>query len=377
LVVLSGKGGVGKSTIAVNLATALAMDGHQVGLLDVDLHGPSIPTMLNLADTRLDIDDGRLVPASYHGLKVVSIGFLLEHPDNAVIWRGPAKAGVIKQLVEEVTWGDLDYLVVDCPPGTGDEPLSVIQSLDTVDGAVVVTTPQDDALTDVRKSITFCEKMNVMLFGVIENMSGLVCPHCGEVIAVFKSGGGEKMAAEMGVPFLGRLPMDPQVVNAGDDGTPFVRAYMQSAVTGAMTDIVQNLLQTCEAPSQNQAMLLNKETTMRFAVPLADGQLCMHFGHCDQFALMDVDTASKQITDTKYLTPPPHEPSIIPNWLREQGATAIIAGGIGRTCTADLRRKRDYCGDRCSGRQSGNTGNCIPARNTRYRRKCLRPLNQS
>ena len=153
IIVLSGKGGVGKSTVAVNIATALAMHGRQVGVLDVDLHGPSIPTMFNLTETRLGMEEGKLVPAVYDGLKVVSIGFLLDDPHSAVIWRGPAKAGVIKQLVEEVVWGDLDYLVVDCPPGTGDEPLSVIQTLGTVDGAVVVTTPQDVALADVRKSI--------------------------------------------------------------------------------------------------------------------------------------------------------------------------------------------------------------------------------
>jgi Mrp family chromosome partitioning ATPase len=255
LVVLSGKGGVGKSTVAVNLATALAMAGRQVGLLDVDLHGPSVPTMLNLTDTRLDIEDGKLVPAMAHGVKVISIGFLLEHPDNPVIWRGPAKAGVIKQLVEEVAWGDLDYLVVDCPPGTGDEPLSIIQTLGDIDGAIIVTTPQDVALADVRKSISFCDAVTVPVLGVIENMSGLVCPHCGELIHVFKSGGGEQMADDMEVPFLGRLPMDPQVVTAGDAGTPFVQAYTQTAVSEAMSQIVQQVLQACETTDDQQSQL--------------------------------------------------------------------------------------------------------------------------
>lgn len=328
LVVLSGKGGVGKSTVAVNLATALAMDGRQVGLLDVDLHGPSVPTMLNLAGTHLDIEDEKLVPASYYGLKVVSIGFLLEHPEDAVVWRGPAKASVIRQLVEEVAWGDLDYLIVDCPPGTGDEPLSVIQTLGAVDGAVIVTTPQDVALADVRKSITFCELVHVPVLGVVENMSGLVCPHCEQIIDVFKTGGGEQMAAEMGVPFLGRLPMDPQVVVAGDAGTPFIQTYARSIVSNAMTDIVQRLLHACETSAQAHE-LMTEETTMRFAIPLAEGQLCMHFGHCEQFALVDVDAASGQITGTSYLTPPPHEPGVIPRWLHQQGATCIIAGGMG------------------------------------------------
>ena len=200
VVVLSGKGGVGKSTVAVNLATTLAKVGRRVGILDVDVHGPSVPTMFNLAGIHLGIVDGKVAPAESCGVKVVSIGLLLDDPDSAVIWRGPAKAGVIKQLVEEVAWGDLDYLVVDCPPGTGDEPLSVIQTLKPVDGAVIVTTPQDVALVDVRKSITFCAKLNVPVLGVVENMSGLLCPHCGELVNIFKSGGGEQMAAEMGVP---------------------------------------------------------------------------------------------------------------------------------------------------------------------------------
>jgi len=329
IVVLSGKGGVGKSTVAVNLATALALQGCHVGVLDIDLHGPSIPTMFNLTDTRLRATEGKLVPADYHGLQVVSIGFLLENPDNAIIWRGPAKAGVIKQLVEEVAWGELDYLVVDCPPGTGDEPLSVIQTLGTVDGAVVVTTPQDVALADVRKSISFCETMNVPVLGVVENMSGLVCPHCREVITVFKSGGGEQLAVEMGVPFLGRLPMDPQVVTAGDAGTPFVQAYAHALVTEAITGIVRQLRLTCEASAPVHPRPMNEETTMRFALPLAEGQLCLHFGHCEQFALVDVDATSRQITGTNYLTPPPHEPGVIPRWLHEQGATTIIAGGMG------------------------------------------------
>jgi len=329
IVVLSGKGGVGKSTVAVNMATAFSLAGCRVGLLDVDLHGPSIPTMFHLTDLRLDMADSKLVPADCHGMQVVSIGFLLENSDSAVIWRGPAKAGVIKQLVEEVAWGDLDYLIVDCPPGTGDEPLAVIQTFGEVDGAVIVTTPQDVALADVRKSIAFCAMMGVAVLGVVENMSGLICPHCGEVVTVFKSGGGEQMAAAMDVPFLGRLPMDPQVVMAGDEGTPFVQAYANTAVAAAMTDMVHILRHTCDTATPNQPRLSNKETTMRFAIPLSDGQLCMHFGHCEQFALVDVDAASKQITGKTVLTPPPHEPGVIPRWLHEQGATTIIAGGMG------------------------------------------------
>jgi len=326
IVVLSGKGGVGKSTVAVNLAMALAMSGRQVGLLDVDLHGPSIPTMLGLTGTRLDIEDGKLVPAGYDMLKVISIGFMLERADDAVIWRGPAKAGVIKQLVEEVVWGDLDYLIVDCPPGTGDEPLSVVQTLGKIDGAVIVTTPQDVALADVRKSISFCHTMQVPVLGVIENMSGLICPHCCQQIDLFKTGGGEAMAGAMAVPFLGRIPLEVLVVTTGDAGVPMVYRHADTPAGASLTAITEQLCLQCEA----QDISHEKELPMmRFAIPMAEGQLCMHFGHCEQFALVDVDATSKQITGTQYLTPPPHEPGVIPRWLHEQGATCIIAGGMG------------------------------------------------
>jgi len=329
IVVLSGKGGVGKSTVAVNLAMALAMAGRTVGLLDIDLHGPSIPTMLKLADARLDVVDGKLIPAGYEALKVISIGFLLEHPEDAVIWRGPMKAGVIKQFVHDVAWGDLDYLVVDCPPGTGDEPLSIVQTLGACDGAVIVTTPQDVALTDVRKSISFCHKVNLPVLGVVENMSGLVCPHCGEVVDVFKTGGGEAMARDMGVPFLGRLPLDPNVVQAGDDGHPFVHRHGRTTTADNMEQIALSVLIACEPSSEPTSSQPLKEANMRIAIPALNGQLCMHFGHCEQFALVDVDRAQKTITGISYLTPPPHAPGLLPRWLHEQGATAIIAGGMG------------------------------------------------
>jgi Mrp family chromosome partitioning ATPase/predicted Fe-Mo cluster-binding NifX family protein len=329
IVVLSGKGGVGKSTVAVNLAVSLAMAGRTVGLLDIDLHGPSIPTMLKLTDTQVAVQDGKFIPVGYEALKVISIGFLLEHPEDAVIWRGPMKAGVIKQFVDDVDWGDLDYLVVDCPPGTGDEPLSIVQILGTCDGAVIVTTPQDVALADVRKSISFCRKVDLPVLGVIENMSGLVCPHCGKVVDVFKTGGGGAMAREMKVPFLGRLPLDPQIVQAGDDGHPFVHRYGRTASADTMEQISLALLATCEQSHQHESSLPIKESTMRIAIPVIDGELSMHFGHCAQFALVDVDPAQKTITELTYVTPPPHEPGLLPRWLHEQGATMIIAGGMG------------------------------------------------
>lgn len=222
IMVMSGKGGVGKSTVATNLAVHLMLAGQRVGLLDVDIHGPSIPGMLHLDHARVIGDGEALLPLNYSGLKVMSIGFLLPNADDAVIWRGPMKMTVIRQFLQDVAWGDLDTLVVDLPPGTGDEPLSVCQLAAPVDGAVIVTTPQQVSTTDVRRSIRFCQKLDIPVLGVVENMSGFVCPKCGEITHIFKAGGGERMAAEMGVPFFGRVPLDPRIGVASDDGVPFI-----------------------------------------------------------------------------------------------------------------------------------------------------------
>jgi len=232
VLVLSGKGGVGKSTVAVNLAVALAAAGKKVGLMDVDIHGPSVPAMLGIEKMQLHGTEDSICPfALGDNLKVMSIGLLLRDSDDAVIWRGPMKMGVIRQFLSDVEWGDLDYLVIDSPPGTGDEPLSVAQLIPDADGAVIVTTPQTVALNDVRRCITFCRQLNLRVLGVVENMSGFICPHCGERTEIFTSGGGEKMAGSMGVPFLGRVPLDPAVVTSGDSGEPFV-ASMASTGTG-------------------------------------------------------------------------------------------------------------------------------------------------
>jgi len=219
VVVLSGKGGVGKSTVAANLAAGLAKEGRQVGLLDVDVHGPSIPRLLNLTGSHPVGEGDKLLPVEWDwNLAVMSLGFLLPNQDDAVIWRGPAKAGVIKQLAEDVAWGDRDVLIVDCPPGTGDEPLSVMQIFGPKAMAVIVTSPQDVAVDDVRRSVSFCRQLNNPIIGVIENLSGFVCPNCGAVHDIFRSGGGERMADEMYVPFLGRIPIDPEVARSGDAG---------------------------------------------------------------------------------------------------------------------------------------------------------------
>ena len=241
--VLSGKGGVGKSTVSVNLATALAESGKKVGLLDVDIHGPSVPTMLGLKPQPLQGTADAIQPIVAGNLKVMSVGFLNENEDTPFIWRGPMKMGVIKQFLGDVEWGELDYLVIDCPPGTGDEPLSICQLIEKPEGAVIVTTPQKVAAVDVRKSLSFCEKLNMPVLGIVENMSGFACPKCGEVVHIFHSGGGAEMAADFGVPFLGALPIDPAVGQACDAGEPFLQRNAASETASILRGIVKPLLE--------------------------------------------------------------------------------------------------------------------------------------
>ncbi len=239
IIVLSGKGGVGKSTVAVNLATALMLEGKQVGLLDIDIHGPSVPTMLGLEQETIQNGPDGMVPVELGDMKIMSLGFMLRSPDDAVIWRGPMKMGVIKQFLKDIAWDDLDYLIIDAPPGTGDEVLSACQLIEDLDGAVVVTTPQKIAAIDVRKSITFCRQMQVPVLGIIENMSGFACPKCGEITAILQTGGGNKIAEDMRVPFLGAIPMDPRVAEACDMGRAFVHHFKTSPTAAVMSDIVE------------------------------------------------------------------------------------------------------------------------------------------
>lgn len=253
ILVMSGKGGVGKSTVSVNLALALAKRGHKVGLMDVDLHGPDVIRMLDLKGNLQPpaSKDALVPPLEYNGnLKVVSLEYMMKDRDEAIIWRGPLKIQAIRQFVSDMDWGELDYLVIDAPPGTGDEPLSVAQTIPNVK-AVVVTTPQKVALADVRKSLNFCRVVNVEVAGVVENMSGFVCPHCNETVDIFKSGGGEEIAREFELPFLGRVPMDPKVVMAGDDGKPYLSSDADSPATTAFGEIVtaiENRLPAVAAP---------------------------------------------------------------------------------------------------------------------------------
>jgi len=247
ILILSGKGGVGKSTVAANLAISLSLAGKKVGLLDVDIHGPSIPKLLGLENETLRSDGERILPVELgDNLKVMSVGFMLGRQSDAVIWRGPMKYSLIKQFISQVDWGSLDYLIVDSPPGTGDEPLTVAQLIEDADGAVLVTTPQDLSTADVRRSVGFCRKLNLPVLGVMENMSGFVCPHCGERTDIFGAGGGEDMAEEMGVPFLGRIPIDPKIVESGDSGRPYVHLPAGSEAAKAFEEAIEPLLALTE-----------------------------------------------------------------------------------------------------------------------------------
>ena len=335
IVVMSGKGGVGKSTVATNLAVFLSNQGYQVGLLDVDVHGPSIAGLLGLSGFKLNVIGNRIQPYLYsENLKVKSIQGLLDQPDDPLIWRGPVKIGIIRQFLSDVDWGPLEFLIIDSPPGTGDEPLTIAQ---TVTGCreVIVTTPQEIALADVRKSIQFCQAVKLPILGMIENMSGFVCPSCGSSHDIFKSGGGEKTAADGKIPFLGQLPIDPGVVTAGDAGRAM--DSLSSCTKAEMQHIVDQMLrQLADQPGVERAMKL--------AIPLAGGKLCAHFGHCEEFAVMTV--VDGKVTKHETMVPPPHAPGVIPNWVADQGCTDILVGGMGEAALAIFRQRgiRVLCG---------------------------------
>ncbi|MDD2410405.1 MAG: Mrp/NBP35 family ATP-binding protein [Candidatus Methanomethylophilaceae archaeon] len=248
IIVLSGKGGVGKSTVSSNLACALSNMGYETGIMDVDITGPNIPKMFGIEDEKLDVQNNKLVPVIVPpSLKVMSMAFLLPTKDTPVLWRGPVKMTAIRQFIEDVEWGDLDYLVIDMPPGTGDEALSIMQLIPKPDGAVIVTTPQDVSLMDSRKTITFSAEAKIPVIGLVENMSGFICPHCGEETDIFKSGGGETVAKEFGVQFLGKVPIEPSVVLSGDDGMPAVLSEPDSASAQAFGSIIKKIIATVEA----------------------------------------------------------------------------------------------------------------------------------
>ncbi len=242
LIVMSGKGGVGKTSVAVNLAYALSLSGKNVGILDIDIHGPNIAKMLGIEKHSLYGSESGIQPVEVsERLKAVSIALIGNDSDQPIIWRGPMKAAIIRQFLADVNWGELDYLIIDSPPGTGDEPLSACQLISNVSGAIIVTTPQQVAVMDARKTIKFAKELKIPVVGVIENMSGFTCPHCNREIDIFKRGGGEKAAAELEVPFLGGVPFDAELVEMADEGKPFVSFSRHSQAADAFLKIVKNI----------------------------------------------------------------------------------------------------------------------------------------
>ena len=244
IAIISGKGGVGKSLVTVNLAAGLAKNGREgkVAIFDADLTGPCVPKMMGIKSDKLIAGPPGIFPAvGDEGVKVVSMALLLPSVESPVIWRGPLKMGAIRQFLGEVAWGPLDFLLVDLPPGTGDESLSVLQLLPEMDGVVIVTIPSEVSQEVVKKAVTFARKMNVPIFGIVENMSGLVCPHCGETIHVFGEGGGEKVAQDMGLELLGSIPMDPRISADSDEGTPFVIRHPDSPASKAFGEIIEKI----------------------------------------------------------------------------------------------------------------------------------------
>ncbi|MCU0599512.1 MAG: Mrp/NBP35 family ATP-binding protein [Desulfobacterales bacterium] len=244
-IVMSGKGGVGKTSVSVNIAIALAKRGFKVGLMDVDVHGPDIPRMLGLKGMLGASEDRKILPIQFsENLGAVSIESLMLNKDDAIIWRGPVKHSAIRQFIGEVDWGNLDFMIIDSPPGTGDEPLTVAQLIKDAK-AIIVTTPQEVALADVRKSINFCKTVKMEIFGLIENMSGYTCPHCGKAVDIFGAGGGERTAIMSSIAFLGKIPFDPTMVKSSDAGISFQDSYPESPITRAYEQIAENITKRC------------------------------------------------------------------------------------------------------------------------------------
>ena len=330
IVVMSGKGGVGKSTVAANLAYGLALEGKKVGILDADIHGPNIPLMFGVEGQKL----GSLSePMKVHdNLSLVSLSFYVGDSDSPIIWRGPAKLGAIRQFMADVNWGELDYLVVDLPPGTGDEPLAVAQNMGKIDGSIIVTTPQDVALLDSRKSVKFSKLVNMPVYGLVENMSGFICPHCGDRIDIFKNGGGVKAAKELNIDLLAKIPLDAAIVEAGDSGKPFIYFSKGNKAGEEFRNIVQSVIIKSEGGDIKMAK------KMKIAVPTNDRtNVEEHFGHCKEFAIYEVE--GDKVINVEFIVPPPHAPGVIPNFLNEHGINAIITGGMGQMAVNMFKEK--------------------------------------
>ena len=318
ILVMSGKGGVGKSTVAVNIAIGLSLQDFMVGLLDVDLHGPNIPKMLGARDLRLSRKpDGKIGAIKYSpNLKFLSIEPLLPSEDSAVIWRGPLKHSAIRQFIGDIDWGELDYLIIDAPPGTGDEPLTVAKTIPDA-YVVIVTTPQEVSLIDVKKSIRFCQKTKMRILGIVENMSGFICPHCGKPIDLFKKGGGEKLAQEFGLRFLGRIPIDPRVVDTGDTGRPFIAAYPESPTAKAFEELIRKIISATEEMKRD----ILEERFMRIAIPInTPSKIEIDPEKFDLFAIYDIENNKILVKDVVKRT----ENQNLIDFLKEQVVTHVL-----------------------------------------------------
>jgi Mrp family chromosome partitioning ATPase/predicted Fe-Mo cluster-binding NifX family protein len=347
ILVMSGKGGVGKSSIAAYLSVALAKKGYRVGLMDVDLHGPSIPRMLGLKGSiGSGAGVGKAHPVKYiPNMEVISIESLMgENKDAATIWRGPLKIGVIRQFIADIEWMDLDYMIIDAPPGTGDEPLTIAQTIPDAK-ALIVTTPQEISLADVRKSINFCRQVNMVILGLVENMSGLKCPYCGKIIELFKTRGGMLTAKKEGLNLLGILPLEPEVVSKGDKGSMSLLDNNKLNFTQEFNKIVDKIVTLAETRTEPVPESKKKSPGRKkrsadikvLVVPVSGGKLSSHFGHCEQFAF--IQTQNGKIMETEMCNPPAHEPGVLPRWLYEQGADVAIVGGMGESAQQLLREK--------------------------------------
>ena len=266
VLVMSGKGGVGKSTVATNLALALSRKGMRVGLLDADIYGPSIPTMLGIAGQPLS-DGKQIQPLERFGVKLMSIGFLLEDPKAAVVWRGPMLHGALLQFLKDVAWGELDFLLIDLPPGTGDVALTLSQKI-RASGAVVVTTPQEVALQDVYKSVSMCQKVGIPLLGVVENQSYYVCDGCSKRHELYGAGGGQRIADYAGAPLLGQIPLHPSVREWGDAGTPVVQAAPGSETAKAFVDVADRLIERLDARDDPGVLTIDRSGGQNRRLPI-------------------------------------------------------------------------------------------------------------
>ncbi|MCP4606317.1 MAG: P-loop NTPase [Proteobacteria bacterium] len=338
ILVMSGKGGVGKTTVAVNLAYVFAAMGKQVGIMDADLHGPNVALMTGVDGIPIFGNDDGLTPlVAANQVKVLSIASFLPGADCPVIWRGPRKSMAIRQFLGQGDWSGVEVLIVDCPPGTGDEPMSVAELIPDADGVVIVTSPQDVALLDSRKCVNFVKELNHKVLGIVENFAGFACPKCSHQVDLFKIGGGEQAALKLGVPFLGRIPITPKMVDSGDAGKPLVANVPDDPAVFALKTVAETIMEHWKADPQEDAMESEESKMSKKKIAIAaeddkglDGQVSMHFGRCPYYLLADVEDGKlvgHKIVENAHFGN--HRPGQMPVFIRDLGADVILAGGMG------------------------------------------------